>query len=162
LSKDVGGNVWSALAYLSQHFDLGPEILRKAREIVLNPAPVAEEGNQEVGLGYMEYVGLIASAQHDIELAQAIGDKVLASVSAVQSDSDVATVISILLVASAVFEDDDAWVEWIENQLAEVAMRLPAGDLSGIFLRYLHEIKKVVKLNMGVLSRAEAFAASAV
>ena len=97
-----------------------------------------------------------------MELAQAIGNKVIARASAVQSESDVATVISVLLIVSAVFEDDDTWEKWVENTFSEVAMRLPAGELSRIFLGYLQEIKKVVKLSKMVFSRAEAFAASAV
>ena len=42
LGKDAGGNVWSALAYLSQHFDLGPEITHKAQEIVANSTAVGD------------------------------------------------------------------------------------------------------------------------
>ncbi len=78
-----------------------------------------------------------------------------------QSDSDTRKILHALLIASAAFQHEDKWAEWLEKQFTEAAIRLPAGEPSKIFLEHLQEIKKVLKLNLGIHIRAEALASAA-
>jgi len=47
------------------------------------------------------------------------------------------------------------------KQLAEVAIRLPAGESSKAFFAHIQELKKVLKLSLGIHVRAEALASAA-
>lgn len=66
-----------------------------------------------------------------------------------------------IIIASAAYQDEDQWRKWLEEQLTDLAFRLPSGNASKIFLAHLREIKRVIKLALGIHCRAEAIAAAA-
>jgi hypothetical protein len=78
-----------------------------------------------------------------------------------RSASDTRTIFHALLLVSAAWQNEVEWAEWLERQLAEAAIRLPSGEPSRIFLEHLQELKKVLKLNLGIHVRAEALASAA-
>lgn len=51
-----------------------------------------------------------------------------------------------LLIASAAFEEEEAWAEWLKEQLSRLAGLLPAGKASSRLYYELQELKKVTKL----------------
>jgi hypothetical protein len=77
------------------------------------------------------------------------------------SGSETVDILQPLLSAGAAFQGEDAWAKWLERQLTEIAIRLPAGELSKALFAHLQELKKVLKLNLGIHVRAEALASAA-
>jgi hypothetical protein len=161
LANDPDASTLTTLAYLSQRFDLGEELLTKMREMITQSTFANEETGLDERLGRLVDAGLIACAQRDGELANAIASTVVAAAQWAQSGPDASRILPALLIASAAFQNEDAWAEWLEKQLTEVALRLPAGESSKEFLAHLRELKKVLKLNFGIHARAEALASAA-
>jgi hypothetical protein len=161
LANDSDASILTTLAYLSQRFDLGAELLTQMRDMITRSAFASEETGLDERLGRLVDASLIACAQRDGELANAIASTVVAAAQWAHSSSDVRRILRALLIASAAFQNEDAWAEWLEGQLTEVAFRLSAGELSKEFLVHLRELKKVLKLSLGIHVRAEALASAA-
>jgi hypothetical protein len=121
----------------------------------------SEEAGLDERIGRLVDAGLVACAQRDEALANAIAATVVAAAQRIHSGLDARRILQALLIASAAFQNEDAWAEWLGQQLAEVAIRLPAGEPSKMFLEHLQELKKVLKLNLGIHVRAEALALAA-
>lgn len=79
----------------------------------------------------------------------------------VHSNSETIGILQALLSTSAAFQREDAWAEWLERQLAEMASRLPAGEALRTLFTQLQALKKELKLNLGIHVRAEALASVA-
>jgi hypothetical protein len=160
VKEDLANNpvapILSTLAYFSQHFDLGEELLTRMREAIARIAFVSEKTGLDECIGRLIDVGFVAGAQRNVELASAIASTVIAMSHRARSDSDAVRILRALLIASTAFQNEDEWAEWLEKQLAEVATHLPAGEPSRAFLEHLQELKKVLKLNLGIHVRAEA------
>jgi hypothetical protein len=77
------------------------------------------------------------------------------------SGSETVDILQALLSAGAAFQGEDAWAKWLERQLTEIAIRLPAGEPSRTLFAHLQELKKVLKLNLGIHVRAEALVSAA-
>jgi hypothetical protein len=161
LVNNLAAPVLSILADLSQHFDLGEELLMLMREAIARIALAREETGLDEWIGRLIDAGLVACAQRDEELANTIASTVVATAHRAHPDSDTRKILHALLIAGAAFQNEDAWAQWLEKQLAEVAIRLPAGEPSKVFLMHLRELKKVLKLNLGIHVRAEALASAA-
>lgn len=153
--------VLSTLAYLSQYFDLGAELLARIREMIGRINFASEEIALDERIGRLIDAGLVACAQRDEELASAIASTVVALAHRAHSGSDTGKILQALLIAGAAFHHEDAWAEWLERQLTEAAIRLPVGEPSKVFLEHLQELKKVLSLNLGIHVRAEALASAA-
>lgn len=164
-AEDLADNqdlaIFSVLAYLSQRYDLGEELLVRMREIIAGTPSASEETGLDERFGRLINAGVVASAQRDETLANAIASTVVATAHWARSGSDVTDILQALLVASAAFQHEEAWATWLERHLTEVATRLPAGEPSRTFLLHLQELKKVLKLNLGIHVRAEALASAA-
>jgi hypothetical protein len=161
LVSDPTTPVLSLLAHLSQHFDLGEALLMRIREAIVRVALANVETRLDAHIGRLIDTALIACAQRDVELASAIASTVIATAHWVHSDAHVRSILQTLLIAGASFASEDEWAEWLERRLAEVAIRLPTGEPSKMFLARLQELKKVLKLNLGIHIRAEALASAA-
>jgi hypothetical protein len=105
--------------------------------------------------------GLGAGAQRDEELASVIASTVVGMAHRVHSGSETIDLLQALLSAGTAFECEDAWAEWLERQFAEIAIRLPTGEPSIALFAHLQELKKVLKLQLGIHVRAEALASAA-
>ena len=161
LVSDPTTPVLSLLAHLSQHFDLGEALLIRIREAIVRVALADAGTGLDAHIGRLTDTALIACAQRDVELASAIASTVVATAHSARSASDTRTIFHALLLASAAWQNEVEWAEWLERQLAEAAIRLPSGEPSRIFLKHLQELKKVLKLNLGIHVRAEALASAA-
>jgi len=152
----------SSLAYFSQIYDLGENLLTKIREVITN-----SDFNNEFN-GFPELLeriidsGFIACAHQDVKLSRAIGDKIVSASTWVNSEFTVGNIIQALLVAGSGFTEESDWLQWLESQFTEVAYRLPVGDNMKEFLSYIRELKKILSLKTGVLAKAEAIASAAI
>ena len=161
-AKDPASPKWSNLAYLSQYFDLGENCMECLREASARFTLDEGEGTvREERLKLLTDACLVAVAQRDVELARVIAATVVAGAHEARSGDEAAAIFRVLLLASATFENENEWAEWLEEQLAQVAARLPAGEASKVFLEHLEEVKKVVKLTLCIHGRAEALASAA-
>ncbi len=104
---------------------------------------------------------MVAAAQRDVELARAIGARVLSAAPAADSGDEAVATLRVLLLAGAAFENEEEWVEWLEQRLFELAARLPTGEPSQVFLRHMDELKKMLDLTLAIHARAEAMASAA-
>jgi len=161
LTTDPATPVLSLLAHLSQRFDLGDALLTRIRGAVAQIAVVSAETSGEERIGRLMDTALIACAQRDVELASAIASTVVATAHSARSESDTRRIFHALLLASAAWQNEAEWAEWLEKQFTETALRLPAGEPLDAFFAYLQELKKVLKLELGIHVRAEALAAAA-
>jgi hypothetical protein len=141
LANNPAAPVLSLLAHLSQYFDLGGELLVRICAAITQIASVSEAMSVDASIGRLAYAALIACAQRDVGLASAIASTVLATVHWAHSDAHVRSILETLLIAGAAFASEDEWTEWLERYLAEVAIRLPTGEPSKMFLARLQELK---------------------
>jgi hypothetical protein len=65
------------------------------------------------------------------------------------------------LIVGAAFQREDAWAEWLERQLTDMASRLPAGEPWKALFAHLQELKQMLELTLGIHIRAEALATAA-
>jgi hypothetical protein len=161
LANNPDVSILTTLAYLSQRYDLGEKLLARIREAITWSAFANTEAGLDERIGRLIDAGLVACAQRDEELARTIASSVVAMAQWTHSGADTRKILQALLIAGAAFQHNDAWAEWLEKQLAEVATRLPAGKPSKMFLAHLQELKKVLRLNLGIHVRAEALASAA-
>jgi hypothetical protein len=161
LTTDPATPVLSLLAHLSQRFDLGDALLTRIRGAVAQIVVVSAETSVEERIGRLMDTALIACAQRDVELASAIASTVVATAHSARSESATRRIFHALLLASAAWQNEAEWAEWLEKQFTETALRLPAGEPSEAFFAYLQELKKVLKLELGIHVRAEALASTA-
>jgi hypothetical protein len=165
LAEDLANNpdaaILSTLAYLAQRYDLGEELLARIREMIKRTGSASEETGLDKRIARLSDAGFVASAQRDEELANTIASAVVAMAHRAHSGSGSIKILQALLIAGAAFQREDTWAEWLERHLTEVASRLPPGEASKVFLMHLQELKKVVKLNLGIHIRAEALASAA-
>jgi hypothetical protein len=158
-SEDLA--VLSTLAYLSQRYDLGEELLERMRETIGRHFSASAEAGLDERFGRLIDAGLVAGVQRDETLASTIASTVVAMAHRAQSASETARILQALLIAGAAFQAEGAWATWLEGHLTEVAKRLPVGEPSIALYAHLQELKKVLKLSLGIHIRAEALASAA-
>jgi hypothetical protein len=158
-SQDLA--ILSTLAYLSQRYDLGEELLERMRETIGRNFSASEGVGLNECFGRLIDAGLVACAQRDEALASMIASTVVAMAGRAQSASEAAKILQALLIAGAAFQGEGAWAAWLEGRLIEVATRLPVGEPSIALYAHLQELKKVLNLTSGIHIRAEALASAA-
>jgi hypothetical protein len=161
LSNNPGVSILSTFAYLSQRYDLGEQLLAQIRGMIGRSTFTSVDTELDERIGRLIDAGLVACAQCDEALASAIASTVLGMAHRAHTGPETTKILQALLIAGAAFQHEDAWAKWLEIQLTEVANRLPAGEPSKTFLVHLQELKKVLKLNLGIHVRAEALASAA-
>jgi hypothetical protein len=158
-SQDLA--ILSTLAYLSQRYDLGEELLERMRETIRRNFSASEEAGLDDRFGRLIDAGLVACAQRDEALASTIASTIVAMAHRAQTASEAIQILQALLIAGAAFQHEGAWAEWLEGHLTEVATRLPIGEPSIALYAHLQELKKVLNLTSGIHIRAEALASAA-
>lgn len=161
LVNDSALPLLSNLAYLSQLCDLGSVVLARMREAIGRIALDSEAAGLDERFGRLSDASVVACVQRDTDLAHVIASKVLATAHQASSNRDVVRILQALLIAGAAFREEDEWAHWLEKQLAEAAARLGTGEPSKTFLENIRELKKVLKLTLGIHGRAEALASAA-
>lgn len=151
----------SNIVNLSQVFHLD-EVTRLAlREVISKSYSESENQDTADRLARLMKAGIVAAAERDRELAQAIAAAVLAIAPSLLEGTNVAMGLEALLLAGAAFEEERASAEWLNEQILGFAGRLPAGKSSAGLYNQLQELKKVTKLELSICSRAEALASAA-
>ena len=162
LGGETSGRAWITLAYTSQIFNLDEELLKQACKAISRISLEGGEEEREARLEWLIHASCVAAAQRDVGLAKEIADTIVAGSHLATSEHEVRMLLQTLLIAGAAFEEEDIWAEWMENQLAEMAWRLPSSGASKAFLTHLQELKKVVRLSLCIHARAEAICSSAI
>lgn len=152
---------WPALAYVSQIFDFGEKFLGRLRELVGQVNITDKNQDQEKRLGHLADICLLAAAHRDRKLADVFAAKALACTEGPCSEQKAVAILRAILVAGAAFENEKARAKWLEERLSDLAVRLPRGEASQVFLEHLWEIKKGIKVSLRILARAEALATAA-
>jgi len=152
---------WANLSYLSQYFVFDEEFLAAARDAVKKCNLAEKEKAEGGGLGKLIGACLVAIVHRDIGLARAIAEKVLSQADKMNSAQEVLMGFRVLLFAGASIAKEDEWSTWLEEQLAELAIRLPRGEASKTLLENIQELKRVIKLTLHIHGRAEALASAA-
>lgn len=155
-------NLLSFLVHVSQWCELEEGILESIRnEINKITLSGIKEKDYLMRMRRIADIGLIAAAHRDTKLAMVIGDTVVNTAQEVKKSSQVFSIINALLIAGAAFENESEWAEWLEEMLRRVAIGVPQDEAVNAFLQNIEELKKIIKLNLGVYARAEAMALTA-
>ena len=147
-----------SLVMASQLYALGqPELERTVRAV----QNTAESGQDDVrsALTHLELASVVASANRDTALADAIADAVT-KVCPKVSEEEVQMIPTILLQAAAAHEAQEAWYKWLEEKFADVAYLLPAPPSKALatFLAHLDEMQKVLPADSWFHGRARTIA----
>jgi hypothetical protein len=148
-----------SMVNLSQLFYFDDETRSLLREAISQPID-SDSLTTEERLSRLAHAGVVAAAARDQELAQAIAEAVLTKAPSLQEGA-VYLVVQGLLIASAAFEEEGTWAEWLKEQLSRLARLLPAGKALSQLYHELQQLKKVTKLELGITSRAEVLASAA-
>jgi hypothetical protein len=149
------------LANLSQVFHFDEGVRSTLRETVLESHSESGTLSTDERLSHLTQAGIVAAAERDQELAQAIATVVLGMAPALIENIDISVGLQALMIAGAAFEEENAWAKWLSEQFFELAARIPAGKSSASLYNQLQELKKVTKLELGICNRAEALASAA-
>jgi len=161
LVKLSADRLLNAMVNLSQLFHFDEETRAIFRETA-SKIPLESDGlGAEERLSRLAHAGAVAAAERDRGLAQAIAGAVFTLAPSLQEGATVSLAVQGLLIASAAFEEESAWAEWLREQLSRLAGLLPAGKASRQLYHELQELKKVTKLELGITSQAEALASAA-
>ena len=147
-----------SLVMASQLYALGqPELERAVRAV----QATAESGQEDVrsALTHLELASVVASANRDTGLADAIADAVT-KVSTQVSEEEAQMIPTIMLQAAAAHEEQEVWFRWLEERFADIASLLPAPPSKALptFLAHLDEMQKVLPAGSWCQSRARTIA----
>jgi hypothetical protein len=161
LSEDPSGSIWSKLAYFSQCFNLGEKVLEQPCRACTTANFDHESAEGETRPARLFDMGLIAAAQRNKDLANSIAAIALKRASLASTENEAMSVLQIILLASAAFENEEEWFTWTSDQLDRLAYNLPVGEATETLREHLAEIRKVLPISSALTSRAEAIAAAA-
>jgi hypothetical protein len=161
LSKDPSGPIWSKLAYFSQYLDPGAEVLARACEACVRNSFDHEVVGEEGQPTRLFDIGIIAAAHRNKDLAHSIAATAVKRAPLASTGSAAMSILQILLLASAAFENEKEWSSWTKDQLTRLAYNLPTGEASETLRDHLAQIKKVLPISSAITSSAEAIAAAA-
>lgn len=161
LSEDPSGPIWSKLAYFSQCFELGGKVLEQACRACTTTNFDHESAEGELRPTRLFHMGLIAAAHRNRDLANSIAAIALKRASLASTANEAMSLLQILLLASAAFENEEEWFTWTSDHLVQLAYNLPAGEATETLHAHLAEIRKILPISSALTSRAEAVAAAA-
>jgi hypothetical protein len=155
-------SVWARLAYLSQLFALGPDLMGCVRQASRGTLLGANGTEVEEGFVRCEHACIVAATRRDTELAREIGAGVAEHAPRTSTGAEAAAALGISMLAAAAFEHEREWAAWLEEELAATAARLPAGEPIESFGAELAALKQILPLRHRIQARAEALCAAAV
>lgn len=161
LSKDPSGAIWSKLAYFSQCFDLGEKVLAQACQTITSLTFDHELAEGEERPPRLLDVTLIAAAHRNKDLANSIVTIALKKAPLATAGKAAITLLQILLLTSAAFENEEEWSSWVSEQLAKLAYSLPAGESTKTLHDHLVAMRTVLPISLPVGSQAESVCSAA-
>ncbi len=151
----------SNLSYLSQIYLLDEGLIERIMTETSKISIQEEEDKLLNMIDVLVEISLIACVHRKVKLSETIVVKIIEAAYFCKSEEPIGKILQALIIASSAYQNEDEWSKWLEAQLAEVALKLHAGDVPKLFLAHLREIKKVIKLDLGIHCRAEAIASLA-
>ncbi|MFY9823331.1 MAG: hypothetical protein WAM82_18255 [Thermoanaerobaculia bacterium] len=152
--------VVAALSHFSQNFHLDEESKEALVKVVSKSRHGGDTPDHGKLLSRLLNATAAAAAERDLVLAQAIADSLQSLAPGLQENLVIPS-LDILLAAGAAIEDQRAWSAWLEEQLAQLALRLPARGPSGVLWNQIQTLKTLTKLGLRAFNRAEAIASAA-
>lgn len=153
---------WQTFVTLSQTHELDASQVAVFRAAVqgLLGGDDADRGSAEL-MQCVDYSSMVAAACRDSALADAVADLLLRLAAVAHDPSQLAQMIGCLLQAAAAHSDQNAWSEWLEERLAQMANRLPPppSESSRVFADLLDELGSVLPVESWVHLRARAICA---
>ncbi len=108
----------------------------------------------------LEQAALVAVAQRDLDLADAVANALLAVAPRTRAEEGIASLVGIMVTAAAVHEDEAAWAAWLEQRLASLTGRVLPGDPAFVCWDLLQRLDLVSPLQSGITRRAIATASA--
>jgi hypothetical protein len=150
------GSVWSWLAQLAQTSRLDKDILAAGRDAVRHALLPDDVSPRHLGLSDAL---LVAISTPDIELRDAIAERLVGLADRVASDQDGAWLAQTIVLASAALQNDVEWENWLAKMLSDVAARLPIKkECLLAFISTLEAIETVGPSRAGITAKARAIA----
>jgi hypothetical protein len=153
------GSVWSWLAQLAQASRLDEDILAAGRDAVRHALIPTDVSPSHLGLSDAL---LVAISTPDIELRDAISERLVGLADRIASAEDGAWLAQTIVLASTTVENDVEWENWLAKMLSDVAARVPVKKecLLG-FVSILEAVETVVPIRAGTTAKARAIATAA-
>lgn len=148
--------IWGNVAFLSQWFDLGADLLARLREVSTNLQ--WNSGKSEIEF---RAACIVAMAHRDDKLAQSISSRIVTTANEISTAEETVMVLSTILLAGAAFKNHDEWVKWLSSELETLASITPVGIPSKTLSSLLGELKIVLPWAYSICSRAEAITSAA-
>ena len=148
------------LATVCQLCALGESELDRARKAVIG---LSHEVNQ-ANLESLSAASIVAAASRDVLLANNVADAVIRVASQVTEKKEVYDLFVILLQAAVAHETHDAWFQWLEDQLTNIATQLPGppSECLRMFQDHLDEIATVLPVDSWFQVRARSITSSGI
>ena len=149
------------LAIVSHVFALDEAELNLARAAVKMMAENYDADLVET-ITCLESASLVAAANRDVALADAIADAMAAVVPRIDIEKDCPVTVAILLQAAAARGTPDEWCRWLEERLARIASCLPLQPAESLHVygSILDELRTVLPIHSWFQIRASSIAAS--
>ena len=148
------------LATVCQLCALGESELDRARKAVIG---LSHEVNQ-ANLESLAAASIVAAASRDVLLANNVADAVIRVASQVTEKKEIYDLFVILLQAAVAHETHDAWFQWLEDQLTNIATQLPGppSECLRMFQDQLDEIATVLPVDSWFQVRARSITSSGI
>ncbi|HEY6323737.1 MAG TPA: hypothetical protein VJA16_19525, partial [Thermoanaerobaculia bacterium] len=147
----------AAMAFYSRTWTLPAEHRDRLRALLAKPAIE----NLQLELSRLEYAALVAAADRDRPLADAVATAGLAVAPRLRQPTEVPKLFHTLVIAAAAHQDEPDCATWLGARLAELAGRIPAGSLSVVYWHCLEALSLVTNVGLRIADRALAIAAAA-
>ena len=153
---------WHLIANASHIFALDEPELGAARDALTRVPDIDDEGAKQKVLLSLEVASIVAKANRDTSLADAIGDAVTKVSTGVSNENDIWLILVICLQAAAAFEEQNAWFDWLEERLARVVSCLPGPPSRSvrIFLEHLDAMETILPIGSWFHRRARSIASA--
>jgi hypothetical protein len=161
LTKDPSGAIWSKLAYFSQCFDLGGKVLAQACQAITTATFDHEVVEGEERPTRLFDIALLGAVHRNKDLANSIASIALKKAPLATTGKAAISILQILLLASAAYENEEEWSSWVSEQLAKLAYGLPAGESTKTLHDHLVAMRTVLPISLPVCSQAESVCSAA-
>ncbi|HVR09260.1 MAG TPA: hypothetical protein VMW75_14515 [Thermoanaerobaculia bacterium] len=145
------------LVHLSRTWHVPDEFLSRLRAAITGHN---EEQAPGVQLSRLGHASLLAAAERDRELADAVATAAAALAPRLTAPVEIAKLFHSLLIAAAAMQDEAAWAEWLQCRLGELAGHVPAGHAALVYWHHLDFLQRVTKLSLGIGAQAAALASA--
>ena len=151
---------WNVIGNASHIFALTDLELTPAREALREIGNRNDDAEMRNFLLSLELASIVAKANHDTLLAEAISDAIAHLSGSILDKDDVWMILPICLQAAAAFEEHDEWFNWLEETLARIANTLPGLPSRSLweFLEQLDVLETILPIDCWFHRRARSIA----